>query len=100
MSTNWKYFNPLIQPRSEMHSPRSNEVGISLEPKQVAKARRMAKKVSLTVCKSRQRSIHSNNLGDLQLINPYSNTVVCGENFDLSAEDVITFCEEVTRAEK
>jgi hypothetical protein len=64
------------------------------ETKQMdSKARAAAKRVGLRARKSRQ-SIHLDNLGGYMLINPYFNTVVVGVRFDMSAQDVIEYCDE------
>jgi hypothetical protein len=39
--------------------------------------------------KSRCRFHHLDNYGGFMLVDPYSNAVVAGERFELSAEDVI-----------
>jgi hypothetical protein len=56
------------------------------------RARRAAKRVGLNVARSRDRTEHLNNRGGYMLFNPLHNTVVMGERFDLSAEDVIETC--------
>lgn len=62
------------------------------------KARRMARKAGLAVRKSRQRNLTFDNQGKLMVIDPYHNIVVAGSHFDLSPEDVIHFCEEITES--
>lgn len=57
----------------------------------VQQARRVAKRAGFRVCKSRDRSQHWNNRGQLQLIND-RNCVVLGVNFESSPEEVVEFC--------
>jgi hypothetical protein len=57
----------------------------------IRQARRVAKRAGSRVCKSRDRSQHWNNWGQLQLIND-RNFVVLGFNFDASPEEVVEFC--------
>jgi hypothetical protein len=59
-----------------------------------ARARRAAKKVGLLAKKSRWRVGTVDNLGGFMLMNPYTNGIVGGSRFDLSAEVVIDFCRE------
>ena len=59
-----------------------------------ARARRAAKKVSLLAKKSRWRVGTVDNLGGFMLMNPYTNGIVGGSHFDLSADVVIDFCRE------
>ena len=59
-----------------------------------ARARRAAKKVGLFAKKSRWRAGTVDNLGGFVLMDPYSNAIVGGSRFDLSAETVIDFCRE------
>ena len=54
-------------------------------------ARRSAKRVGLLAMKSR-RALSSDNKDGYLLLNPRTNFIVCGERFDLSADDVIAFC--------
>lgn len=42
----------------------------------------------LRVCKSRARNLHSNNKGGFQLVDGWSNTVVDGYDYDLTADDL------------
>lgn len=48
--------------------------------------------MGLAVKKSRERTFHCNNYCGYMLFDPLYNTVVTGERFDLSAEDVIAIC--------
>jgi hypothetical protein len=66
-----------------------------LEKRKEEKARRAAKKVGLQARKSRWRSGTIDNQGGFQLINPYTNRVVNGSRFDLSADEVIKICAEL-----
>lgn len=60
-----------------------------------ARARRAARRVGYLVRKSRQRTNVPNlhNLGGYMLIDAERNWVVQGSDFELSAQDVIEFCE-------
>jgi hypothetical protein len=57
----------------------------------IRQARRVAKRAGFRVCKSRERSQHWNNRGQLQLIDD-RNCVVLGVQFDASPEEVVEFC--------
>ena len=59
-----------------------------------ARARRAAKKVGLLARKSRWRVGTVDNRGGFMLLDPYTNGIVGGSRFDLSAEVVIDFCRE------
>ncbi len=59
-----------------------------------ARARRAAKKVGLLARKSRWRVGTVDNRGGFMLLDPYTNAIVGGSRFDLSAEVVIDFCRE------
>lgn len=61
-----------------------------------SKARAAAKRSGLVARKSRQ-AIHLDNFGEYMLIDPYLNVVVDGGRFDMSAEDVIRYCDERLR---
>ena len=58
-----------------------------------AAARGAAKRVGLQARKSRARTISLDNHGEFMLVDPMRNWVVAGERFDLSAQEVIDFCE-------
>ena len=58
-----------------------------------AAARGAAKRVGLQARKSRARTISLDNHGEFMLVDPMRNWVVAGERFDLSAQQVIDFCE-------
>jgi hypothetical protein len=57
-----------------------------------ARARRAAKRVGLVARKTRWRPGTIDNYGGFALFDPYSNFIVCGEKYDLSAEYVIEYC--------
>jgi hypothetical protein len=57
------------------------------------RARRAAKRIKLIAKKSRWRAGSIDNRGGFMLIEPYSNGVVSGSRFDLSAQDVLDYCE-------
>jgi hypothetical protein len=56
-------------------------------------ARRAAKRVHLHAVKSRARQRSADNRGRFMLSDPFRNTPVAGERFDLEPEDVIAICE-------
>jgi hypothetical protein len=56
-------------------------------------ARRAARKVGLVAKKSRWRRDSMDNHGGFMLIEPNRNAIVAGEKFDLSADDVVRFCQ-------
>ncbi len=60
-----------------------------------AAARRAAKRVGLQARKSRARTISIGNHGEFMLVDPTSNSVVGGERFDMSAQEVIDWCESL-----
>jgi hypothetical protein len=53
------------------------------------RARRAAVRVGLKAIKSRWRRGTIDNRGGFQILDPYTNVIVEGERFDLTAEDVI-----------
>jgi len=57
-----------------------------------SRARRAAKRVGLSVRKSR-RMISLDNFEGFMLVDPHLNCVVRGERFDLTVEDVIAICD-------
>jgi hypothetical protein len=59
-----------------------------------ARARRAAKRVGLYTKKTRWRANSIDNHGEFQIIDAYQNLIVAGERFDMSAEEVITYCKE------
>ncbi|MEI7296584.1 hypothetical protein WCQ02_30960 [Paraburkholderia tropica] len=56
-----------------------------------SKARRAAKRVGLNMTKSR-RAESADNLGHFMLINSSANSIVAGEKYDMTAEQVIAYC--------
>jgi len=58
-----------------------------------SQARNAAKRVGLIARKSRKRRETIDNFGGFALIHPLYNCIVAGERFDLSADDVVEFCE-------
>lgn len=54
-------------------------------------ARQAAKRVDLIAKKSR-RAISCDNLGGFMLVDAAHNYVVCGERFELTANEVIVYC--------
>ncbi len=56
-----------------------------------ARARRAARRAGLIARRSRWRRDSIYNFGEFMLIEPYSNGVVAGQRFDMSAEDVIAY---------
>jgi hypothetical protein len=59
------------------------------------RARRIARRYGLRVEKSRQRSLHLNNLGGLQLIDPNMNAVIAGANYDCTPDAIIDHVEKL-----
>jgi hypothetical protein len=59
-----------------------------------ARARRAARRVGLMARKSRWRRDSIDNYGEFMLIDLYDNYVVAGSRFDMTAENVIAFCEQ------
>jgi hypothetical protein len=57
-----------------------------------ARARRAARSAGLVARKSRWRANSIDNSGGFMLVDPYSNVVVDGSRYDLSAEYVIDYC--------
>jgi hypothetical protein len=55
-------------------------------------ARRAAKRVGLVARKSRWRRDSIDNDGGFMIVDPYTNFVVCGSRFDLTADDVAEYC--------
>ena len=63
-----------------------------------SRARRAAKRIGLVARKSRWRADSADNFGGFMLIDPYRNIIMDGEKFDLSAQDVIEYCQPEGRA--
>lgn len=59
---------------------------VDLDKTEVNRVRRKAQSHGFYICKSRDRHLHSNNYGGLQLIEGYTNTVLAGVNFELDIE--------------
>jgi hypothetical protein len=57
-----------------------------------ARARRAAKRIGLWARKSRWRRGTTDNHGGFQLIDPYRNSIVAGEKFNLTAEAIVEYC--------
>jgi hypothetical protein len=57
------------------------------------RARRSAERVGLKAIKSRKRCTSIDNYGGFMIIDPARNWVEAGNCFDLSADEVIVFCE-------
>jgi hypothetical protein len=58
------------------------------------KARRAARRVNLDARKSCFWLNSIDNYGGFRIVDPYFNAVVAGERFDMSAEQVIEFCQQ------
>lgn len=59
-----------------------------------SRARRAARRVGLVAHKSRWRHDSVDNYGGFMLVDAYSNAVVHGTRYDLSADDVIKYCSD------
>jgi hypothetical protein len=64
------------------------------------RARRAARRIRLLARKSRWRRGTIDNRGGFTLIDPYRNSIVTGQRFDLTAEEVIALCLEKRLAHK
>ena len=53
--------------------------------------RSRARKLGYVIRKSRSRSIHEDNLGKYALVNKDSNSVVLGERFDATLEEIADY---------
>lgn len=58
-----------------------------------SKLRRALYKDGFTLVKSRKRNISINDYGGYMIADGLNNTVVCGERFDLTLEDVRSFVD-------
>jgi hypothetical protein len=56
--------------------------------------RRKAKRHGYYVTKSRERSFHSNNLGEYMLLDVKHNVPILGWNYDASLEDIADFLSD------
>jgi hypothetical protein len=66
---------------------------IMTNPSLEQKARRVAKRAGLVARKSRWRAHSLDNFGGFQIVEPYFNCIEEGMRFDMSAEEVIKYCE-------
>jgi hypothetical protein len=57
-----------------------------------ARARRAAKRVSLLAKKSTWRPGTVDSRGGYRLLDPFRNSIVAGERYDLTADAVIDYC--------
>lgn len=58
------------------------------------RARRTARTVGLAARKTRWHAGSVDNCGGFRLLDPHSNSVIAGEKFDLTPEQVIVLCAE------
>jgi hypothetical protein len=58
------------------------------------RARRAAKRIGMLARKSRWRANSIDNHGGFMLLDPNRKWVVAGSRYELSAQDVLTWCEE------
>jgi hypothetical protein len=61
-----------------------------------SRARRTAGRAGLKATKTRWRRDTLDNFGEFRLHDTTVNCVVAGDRYDLTAEDVIAFCSELT----
>ncbi len=59
--------------------------------------RRMAKRLHLELKKSRAKKWSLDNLRGYAILDPHFNTIVAGENYDMSLDQVAEFLEEAER---
>jgi hypothetical protein len=59
-----------------------------------AKARRAAKAIGLVASKTRWARGTIRNLGGFRIVDPDRNMIVAGENYELNADEVVTFCQQ------
>lgn len=59
-----------------------------------ARARRAAQRIGLVARKSRRRASSADNAGGFMLVDPRLNAVACGERYEMSAEEVIRYCQQ------
>lgn len=57
-----------------------------------SRARRAAEAVGLYAKKSRKRTWSPHDQGGFMLVEPSRNLCVAGQDYDLDAEDVLTYC--------
>ena len=77
-----------------MNSTTPPKTGCDLPRRLDDKARREAVKVGLTALRARGRRAISATLGGFRLLDREGNCVA-GDNYELSAEDVIRFCNRI-----
>ena len=58
------------------------------------RARRAARRVGLVARKNRRGVGSIDNFGGYALIDPETRGIVCGWQYDLSADDVLAYCEQ------
>jgi hypothetical protein len=63
-----------------------------------SQARRAAKRVGLEARKSRWRANSIDNRGGFQICDPSRNTIIAGEKFNFTADDVVAYCAECEAA--
>jgi hypothetical protein len=56
--------------------------------------RRAARRVGLNAKKTRWRRNSVDNHGSFAIVDPYTNCMMAGYRFDMSAEEVIDYCTE------
>jgi hypothetical protein len=59
-----------------------------------ARARRAAKRLDLIAKKTRWRAGSVDNYGGFMLVDLWTNAVVAGHRFDMSAEEVLAYCAQ------
>lgn len=67
---------------------------MEMNESEVRQARRVASSTGYRVHKSRDRSEHLDNFGELMLCDAYTNMVVLGVRYDATPDEVINFCRE------
>ena len=80
-----------------------DQIASTTEPRQnrsalEARARRAARRIDHIATKSR-RTESLDNFGGFMLVDLYTNCVVAGIRYELSAEDVLDYCRESTEDE-
>jgi hypothetical protein len=68
--------------------------GLTSQRSLESKAHRIARRFGLVARKSR-RGISIDNLGDFSLIDPGHNCIVAGSRYDLTAEEIISYCSKL-----
>ena len=67
---------------------------MSTESAMDQRARRAARRVGLNASKTRWRSNSIDNYGGFALVDVYTNCIMAGARFDMTAEEVIDYCKE------